>query len=142
MGGVPRVLSDVVAGIVDLGPFVLFNQRENLSPAATAVAAVGPSIITGIQVPAGEAWWVQAFTVYATLAAGQSIRIAPALTVNNANQMVGDYVGGVALEAIRAFMSAPPIILNPGDRAAVLCQSIVAGPVNVDANIAFVRFRI
>ena len=145
MGDLPALLSDTVAGTVELLPLYLVGRREVVTPNAVVAPVVGSNLFGGTSVvPAGELWVLWDYFVAADPAAGAAIDLAPAISVPNSSLYpVGNYAAASAAQAVRARRENPetPMYLEPGITLGFHVRSVTLAP-QVNGYARITRLRI
>lgn len=88
MGGAPREVVSTIAPGIDVTQFLLLNREavQEVVPSGVVLTSV-----LGLTVPAGELWYVHAFSVFTVaLAAGDSIGFCVGTAVGNNNVSMSD----------------------------------------------------
>jgi len=132
-GRMPSDLATAVAGIVDMTPFYLLNQRVSLLDTnAAPVSGVFNSLNAAnlLTVPAGEVWYVHSFQIGAVIDAGEVLEAAPAIRLpGNINQQVGDYYRAVAAtQSLHTAWSKSPFWAPPGADFGALVSALTVAP--------------
>lgn len=141
MGEAPRELAQSIAPTIDVTEFLLLNrQTEKTSGTATAVG-----FVSGPTVPAGELWYLHAFSVICgPLAATERIRFTVGAIIDNeffafgAHSITANTTGDRASSFINR-----PIWVGPGVTLAVFVESYSsAGGIGLGINASVTKLRI
>lgn len=142
MGAQPRELGDSVVGTIDLTELYLFNRREFVTQTAVAAGAVGTvTVLAGLIVPAGEAWFVHFWQISAQTAAGEALSISPALRLAGGSITVGN---PAVLPASTTTWGIPlhrGFWLAPGEGLGAVTTQITGAPVVAGA-ASITRLRV
>jgi len=142
-GANPRLLSNTIQTVIDATPLFLAGELETVV-AASIGAVLGFQTFPEFNVPAGEIWYVHAYTVTsaAPLAAGQSLQCKATARLGQINaQAVSPRVNSTAGEVFST-EAARDLWLTQGAGLGVVVESIAAGPVNVVAVATISRLRV
>lgn len=139
----PRVLSPTVQCVVDIAQLLLAAELETVvAPPINGV--LGFQTFPQFNVPAGEIWYVHAYTVTsaAPLAAGQACHVKATARRGQINaQACSPRVNAVAGEVFST-ENARDFWLTQGAGMGVLFESITAGPISVSGVATISRLRV
>jgi hypothetical protein len=126
MGEAPRDLAGVIAPTIDITQFLLLNRESIFG--SVSVSSIGAAVVAGsvFKVPAGELWYVHAFSVSTTVFAGDTGRVATAFIDQGQvilNGLPQQLAAAVAVnQSIGSFQSSPGWI-GPGVELACLVEA-------------------
>ena len=147
VGGVaPQAYEDAVRGTLDAYPFAYAQQR--LFKDGSVV--VGPADegfwpVTGAQVPPGEIWLCEWFSLQANMLAADTLEFVPAVQVRGTSgipqtvTLADSTPTGGANGQINCSVAIRPYIALPGDNFGVHVRQIsTAGTISVQLNLMYV----
>ena len=139
----PRVLSPTVQCVVDIAPLLLAAELETVV-AVPLNAVLGFQTFPEFNVPAGEIWYVHAYTVTsaAPLGAGQAMHCKATARIGQINaQALSDRVSATAGEVFST-TGVRDFWLTQGAGLGVVMESVTAGPISVGAVATISRLRV
>jgi hypothetical protein len=142
MGASPRLLTDTIQSVFDIGDLLMLSRREQITTLATAGLVVGGNAFAGTEpeVPAGELWYVWNYTVVASPGVGAAVEFLPTYREASTAWAIGSYQACAASQEVRAFMDRP-MWAKAGGRFGLAVKS-VTGAVTANGFINISRFRI
>jgi hypothetical protein len=138
----PREFSDQVVGVIDLTVAYLLDGRELITTTVNVAPAVGSNgYPTAMAVPAGESWFVWAYSVSSAPGAGAAIDMAASCGLDGLpySAPVSNYVSAAATQAVKT----PPIVpffAPAGTSFEFLVRSVTLAP-SVTGQICITRLR-
>lgn len=126
-GDNPRLVSDIVSSIVDVGQLYLANVQVLVTGSVAAAAANFNSFATPLIVPTGEIWLLKSFS--ATVAAGVGVTgsFSPAVRAQGNRLMLSDYTNFNASTTAWKVAVELPIWLPAGYELGVEIQNLAGG---------------
>jgi hypothetical protein len=129
-GRTPTELQDRLQGTIDLTQSYLQDRLVTAVFSTAAVAAVGDVNAIGSNVPPGELWIAYHLAIAATVAAGNSYRLVPAV-FRRTGTVIGNYgpraQAYAATERVCLGWDLQGSFLWPGDSVGLGCEQVTAG---------------